>query len=126
MGSNIIDFFDPKWLPKRQPQQMMVVTPDHREHSRFIRQLYQEHTQPAWVPVDWGNTGTGPTNVISNPFSTANLLDVHRQTFVSSYTMPEWILDETDKRRKNKIARKNRDGAKASQNATGRKWWEHR
>lgn len=36
------------------------------------------------------------------------------------------VPDEADPKKKNKIARKKRDGNKASQNARGRKWWEHR
>jgi hypothetical protein len=50
-------------------------------------------------------------------------LQAWTQTFtVLAYVLPE----EYDPKRKNKLARKNRDGVRASQNATGRKWWEHR
>lgn len=125
MGSNLIDeFFDPSWLPKRD---VFVVTPDGRDQHRWINQLYHEPAEPRWVPVDWPIAATGPTNITQPVFEIQSLLDAHhRQTFASCYTVPEWVLDESDPKRKNKIARKNRDGVRASQNATGRKWWEHR
>lgn len=113
---------------------MVVTTPRGNEERdrRFIDQLYRDHYhQPTWEPVNWPTTAINNTQPLAlfQGHGTAmvqNLLELHKQTFVSPYTFPEWVLEEDDPKRKNKIARKNRDGVKASQNATGRKWWEHR
>jgi hypothetical protein len=134
VGQKIEDFFNPSWLPHRTPsgKTMMIVTPSGRDNAEFIRKLYRDHYhQPVWDEVIWPMTAVSNTQPLAlfQGHGTAmvrNLLELHKQTFVSPYTSPEWVLHDTDPRRKNKIARKNRDGVKASQNATGRKWWEHR
>jgi hypothetical protein len=128
---------------------IIVYTPswDDSFVSKWLRDAAQP---PLWIPVEWrmdevrqrlhegcppaivtaGTEMTAFTMNRSLGFTTgratfnASLAQYHQNIF--NVPVPAEVMDEHDPKTKNKVARKKREAAKASQNARGRKWWEHR
>lgn len=130
-----------------QPKLIVVFTPgsDQEFVSRWLRKA---DTRPVWVPLDWSvdsisqhvrdrtpsalTTATGEAVFRFNP---ASVQVIGRATYKASLAAyaaafnmpaPDQVLDEDNPKTKNKTARKKREANKASHNARGRKWWEHR
>lgn len=124
---------------------IIIVSPHQHEFlDRWLRSFI-EPRRAVWVPVevsfDQGhrmreNTspahtgGTGETVFSFNPSAIqitgrAKFNDVW-SNHIYNLPVPEAVVDESDPKIKNKVARKKREANKASHNARGRKWWEHR
>lgn len=129
--------FDPKWLPALKeydiPVQVehgvFVVGADHqRDLLNDIRRLQQDPLPmvPYYYPSD-------PTRFISpeTPLGGGTAIvgsaiaNMKFTTFVDSIDLADYAAPDS-KSVVNKALRKKRDAQKASQNARGRKWWEHR
>lgn len=102
---------------------------------------------PVWVPIEWHvdelrqrlRESMQPALTASTAeaaLSVAGAIQLIGRTtyhsfqcaFSNALALPETetLPDEQDPKIANKVARKKREAAKASQNARGRKWWEHR
>jgi hypothetical protein len=112
------------WKTLRAIEQPPIWVPIEMSMAE-MRQRMHDHLPPALA------TGTGVAAFSMNP---AGMQMTGRITFdqvalwnhTYNVPVPAEVLDEQDPKKRNKIARKKREAAKASQNARGRKWWEHR
>lgn len=130
--------FDPKWLPALKEVEVPVMVVGAPEFDRAllddIRRMHRDlpileaPLVPFFTPTplrfsdpligyDPANNGTA---VIANGFQSLKFV-----TPASSIDLSECGVPES-KSAINKALRKKRDAQKASQNAKGRKWWEHR
>lgn len=129
--------FDPKWLPELKevdiPAHLVVLgdvaTEDIRRLHREIRQMEPPmaifHIDPVaftfrdpMIAFDPANNGTAVA--IVNGTQSLKFVPLLSSLDLSEYAAPD------TKSAINKALRKKRDAQKASQNAKGRKWWEHR
>jgi hypothetical protein len=119
--------FDPTWLFKvdARSENVPVVVQHHPDISDELRAAIQASTA---LPVHFLTTVAGNAML---PLQTKwfeeqmahgmqQLVASVRSMDLSEYAAPE------EKRTINKALRKKREANKASQNARGRKWWEHR
>jgi hypothetical protein len=125
----------------------MIVILAPRKDDFVWKTLRAAEQPPVWVPLEMSMdemrqrihdrlppalaTGTGMTAFTMNPIgvqTTGRLTFEQAALWNHTYNVPvpAEALDEHDPKKKNKVARKKRAAAKASQNARGRKWWEHR
>jgi hypothetical protein len=129
-----------------EPKIIIFYTPGRDDGivSEFLRTA---RLPPVWVPIEWctdelrqrPHESTQPTVTASHEEAVSRFAGaiqlVGRTTyqsfqgaFSSAFALPEPgpLPDEGDPKTRNKVARKKREATKASQNARGRKWWEHR
>jgi hypothetical protein len=129
-----------------EPKVIIFYTPgrDDRFDTEFLRKVTHP---PVWVPIEWRMDDLRKRlHETMQPALTASTADavcrfaetiqlVGRTTyhsfqgaFSSAFALPEpgTLPNEEDPKTRNKVGRKKREAAKASQNARGRKWWEHR
>jgi hypothetical protein len=133
--------FDPKWLPKLEevdvPVHLVVLGEMAREDIRELHRLCRDLpiVEAPLVPFPTPIV-TDPTRYVSpmigydpgsNGTAVAIVSGMQSLKFIplSSIDLSEYAAPET-KSAINKALRKKRDAQKASQNAKGRKWWEHR
>lgn len=133
--------FDPKWLPEVTPatiEKEQIIA----DIKSYASEMHQNSLIAMNMPIVMEHTTTWPPTplpILTVPLTgtvvifgdhvgrvgaVRNLVEnIH---FNDAYDKPEYVLDEADKRRKNKVARKKRQGHKGSQNSSGRRWWESR
>jgi hypothetical protein len=115
--------FDPKWLPELKEVQVpaIVVGADHH-HSLLddIRRMNRDHPimEPLLIEPPT-SIFTGATSTFGTP-NGMTITAILKDMDFSEFAAPD------SKSVVNKTLRKKRDANKASQNAKGRKWWEHR
>jgi hypothetical protein len=128
--------FDPKWLPRAQTQEEII---ERLSQQKIAQSHYRAYPPPimmaephvSWPVVQIPAYSTQPVVILGHQI-------LGRQTFAeaaedwrrliqtTTFATPEITLGDDDKRRKNKLARKERQGHKGSQNSSGRRWWESR
>jgi hypothetical protein len=128
--------FDPKWLPRAQTQEEII---KRLKWQGLARTHYQAHPLPlalpdprhTWPVMQIPAYSTQPVVILGHQIlgrqTFAEAADEWRRLIqTTTFATPELTLGDDDKRRKNKLARKERQGHKGSQNSSGRRWWESR